>query len=118
MIYQKFRQKNCQKFQQNFIKNMSKNSSKNSLKKSLRILKLCLSDKWTVSLIILGAPDAWLMSCLSHRPSEPVYYIEDYRILYTGSQKPLEGPEFELLTLDQQMVPQYSSIWRGAGDLR
>ena len=30
--------------------------------------------------VILGASDAWLMSCLSHRPSNPAYYIEDWRI--------------------------------------
>ena len=29
---------------------------------------------------ILGTSDAWLMSCLSHRPSKPVYYIVDCRI--------------------------------------
>ena len=27
--------------------------------------------------IILGTSDAWLMSFLSRRPSEPVYYTED-----------------------------------------
>ena len=26
---------------------------------------------------ILGTSDAWLTSRLSHRPSDPVYYIED-----------------------------------------
>ena len=29
---------------------------------------------------MLGTKDAWFMSCLSHRPSEPAYYIEDFRI--------------------------------------
>ena len=30
---------------------------------------------------ILGTPDAWSTSRLSHRPSEPVYYIVDCQIL-------------------------------------
>ena len=30
--------------------------------------------------IIHGTSDAWSMSRLSHRPSDPVYYIEDCRI--------------------------------------
>ena len=30
--------------------------------------------------ILLGASDAWSMSHLSQRSSEPVYYIEDFRI--------------------------------------
>ena len=29
---------------------------------------------------ILGTSDAWLMSHLSHRSSDPAYYIEDCRI--------------------------------------
>ena len=29
---------------------------------------------------MLGTSDTWSMSRLSHRPSEPVYYIEDCRI--------------------------------------
>ena len=29
---------------------------------------------------ILGMSDAWLTSRLSHRPSEPAYYIVDFRI--------------------------------------
>ena len=29
---------------------------------------------------ILGTSDAWSTSCLSYRPSEPVYYIVDCRI--------------------------------------
>ena len=28
---------------------------------------------------MLGTSDAWLMSPLPHRTSEPGYYIEDYR---------------------------------------
>ena len=30
--------------------------------------------------IMLGTLDAWSMSHLSHRPSDPAYYIEDCRI--------------------------------------
>ena len=30
--------------------------------------------------ILLGTSDAWSMSCLPHRPSEPAYYIEDSQI--------------------------------------
>ena len=30
--------------------------------------------------IMLGTSDTWLMSRLSHRPSNPAYYIEDCRI--------------------------------------
>ena len=30
--------------------------------------------------IILGTSDTWSMTRLSHRPSEPAYYIEDFRI--------------------------------------
>ena len=30
--------------------------------------------------MILGTSDAWLMSRLFHRPSEPAYYIVDWRI--------------------------------------
>ena len=30
--------------------------------------------------IMLGTSDAWWISRLSHRPSEPAYYIEDCRI--------------------------------------
>ena len=33
--------------------------------------------------IMLGTSDAWSMSRLSHRPSKPVYYIEDCWILST-----------------------------------
>jgi hypothetical protein len=29
---------------------------------------------------MLGISDAWSMSRLSHRPSDPAYYIEDCRI--------------------------------------
>jgi len=29
---------------------------------------------------ILGTSDAWSTSCLSHRPSKPVYYIVDCQI--------------------------------------
>ena len=32
--------------------------------------------------IILGASDAWSMSCLSHWSSEPAYYIVDWLILW------------------------------------
>ena len=41
---------------------------------------------WTNSIrsydkrIMLGTSDAWSMSHLSHRPSNPAYYIEDCRI--------------------------------------
>ena len=31
--------------------------------------------------VILGTSDAWLTSRLSHRPSEPAYYVVDCRIL-------------------------------------
>ena len=34
--------------------------------------------------IILGTSDAWMMSRLSQRPSEPAYYIEDWRISGIG----------------------------------
>ena len=30
---------------------------------------------------MLGTVDAWSMSRLSHQPSEPVYFIEDFGIL-------------------------------------
>jgi hypothetical protein len=30
---------------------------------------------------MLGTLDAWLTSCLSHRPSQPTHHIEDCRIL-------------------------------------
>ena len=30
--------------------------------------------------IILGTSDAWSLSDLSHRPSDPAYYIEDCQI--------------------------------------
>ena len=30
--------------------------------------------------IMLGTSDAWLMSHLSHRPSDPAYHIEDCQI--------------------------------------
>ena len=33
---------------------------------------------------ILGTSDAWSTSRLSHRPSEPAYYIVDCRILEEG----------------------------------
>ena len=33
-----------------------------------------------------GTSDAWSMSCLSRRPSEPAYYIEDFRILILSKQ--------------------------------
>ena len=33
---------------------------------------------------MLETSDAWSMSCSSHRPSEPAYYIEDCRILTQG----------------------------------
>ena len=32
--------------------------------------------------ILLGTSDAWSMSPLSHRQNEPVYFIENCRILY------------------------------------
>ena len=36
---------------------------------------------------MLGTSDAWLMSCLAHRPNDPAYYIEDCRILRMLYQK-------------------------------
>ena len=33
------------------------------------------------NIYIFGASDTWMTSCLSHRPSEPVYQIVDCRIL-------------------------------------
>jgi hypothetical protein len=38
--------------------------------------------------------------------------------VYTGLEKLLEGPEFETLTLNQQMVPQYLPICGEAEDLK
>ena len=37
--------------------------------------------------IILGASDAWLISRLSHRPSEPAYYIVDFWILILAGDR-------------------------------
>ena len=34
--------------------------------------------------IILGTSDAWSTICLSHRPSDPAYYIVNWRISYRG----------------------------------
>ena len=36
--------------------------------------------------IIFRTSEAWMTSRLSHRPSEPAYYIVDCRILGTASQ--------------------------------
>ena len=36
---------------------------------------------------MLGTSDAWSMSCLSHRPVDPAYYIENCRILGMLFQK-------------------------------
>ena len=38
--------------------------------------------------------------------------------MYTGFQKLLEGPEFETLTLKQQIAPQYLPIWGEAEDFQ
>ena len=45
---------------------------------------------------MLGTKDAWFMSCLSHRPSEPAYYIEDFRI---SVQCPIALQRLQLLDL-------------------
>ena len=47
---------------------------------------------------MFGTSDTWLMSCLSHQPSEPAYHTEDCQILHAKNNKDGKQPKMTLLT--------------------
>ena len=54
--------------------------------------------------IMLGTSDAWSMSHSSHRPSEPVYYIEDCRILELRQRLERWITLYEFINLQHQYL--------------
>ena len=47
---------------------------------------------------MLGTSDAWSMNCVSHRPIQPVYYIEDCRIFTVPQCFRSHPPDWNHLT--------------------
>ena len=76
-------------FFHNFLQNSLKKSfqfiflfSYNFTKIKIKTFECPKSIRNCEKKILLGTSDAWSMSCLSHRPSEPAYYIEDSQIFF------------------------------------
>ena len=63
---------------------------------------------------MLGRSDAWSMSCLSHWPSDPAHYIEDYQISEKQSRHQLligYCPNVLALPVSSSRIPE-DTKWR------
>ena len=68
--------------------------------------------------IMLGTSDDWSMNCLSHRPSDPAYHIEDCPILSFFQNPSLCSREFSVLPSSQSCFRVFASCARAHTDQR
>ena len=59
--------------------------------------------------IMLGTSDAWSMNPLSHRPSEPVYHIEDCRISRCGDFGDFTGASFSEYAFEVFTIVEFTT---------
>ena len=58
---------------------------------------------------MLGTSDAWSMNPLSHRPSEPVYHIEDCQISRCGDFGDFTGASFSEYAFEVFTIVEFTT---------